>query len=364
MLTGNKGEWAELYAFLKILCDTKLPAANAKLEPDPGRFFEFISLDWNDPIHGQIEYKFSSGNILVSRISDGFSQTVPQSAIQANIGRIFSAIQAGKRTFSIPIAEQIMTSLMRTSLKAPSAEKSDIFCKLLDRNTNTAELSGFSVKSMLKNQATLLNHSGQTVFRYQVVGLSNSQASQIALITNRSSSQKYIDRMKLILSSGGALKFYKMKSKNFERTLRRIDSLLPEFVAEMLLGFFSQNGRTLSELVGYLAASSSLTKSFSFDLEKDDFEFKLKQLLSASALGMQPSKIWDGMMKANGGYLVVMATGEVFCYHAYNRDVFLNYLFNHTMFESPGGRSSPYLEIVYDKGKMFTDLKLQIRFTK
>jgi len=337
MLTGNKGEWAELYAFLKILSDTKLPSADENLVIEPERFFEFLSLIWNDP----------------------------SMQVSSRLASIFRAIAEGSgRSFAVPEAEEVMFSLLRTSLKAPSSEKADIFGTLVDRSTNTAELSGFSVKSMLKNKATLLNHSGQTVFQYELEGFPLGRAAEIAAITADNSSSYYIDRTKRIIELGGKFKFHSMRSKQFEKTLRKIDTMLPEFVAEMLVGFFDKQGKSLDELVSYLAASHTIEENFSFTLDKEDYEFKLKQLLSASALGMQPAKAWDGMMRANGGYLVVVQTGDVLCYHAFNRDVFLNYLFNNTAFESPGGRNAPYLEIIEEDGKAYTDLKLQIRFTK
>lgn len=369
MLTGNKGEWAELYAFLKILSDSKLPSADANLDIEPNRFFEFLSLIWNDTRNGTLVYKLDADSIEILDTENALQKTVPTTQVSSKIATIFTAIAAGSgRSFSIPEAEQVMQNLMRTSLKAPSSEKADIFGTLVDRSTNTAELSGFSVKSMLKSKATLLNHSGATVFRYELEGMPLGHANEIAAITEETSDSYYMDRTKRILELGGRFQFHsirKSRKKNqFEKTLRKIDTMLPEFVAEMLVGYFSRRGKSIDELVNYLAASKAIENKYSFTLEKEDYVFKLKQLLSASALGMQPAKPWDGMMRANGGYLVVVQTGEVLCYHAFNRDVFLNYLFNNTVFESPGGRSAPYLEIIEENGKVYTDLKLQIRFTK
>lgn len=365
MLTGNKGEWAELYAFLKILSDTKLPSADANLVVEPERFFEFLSLIWNDTRNGTLVYKLSENNIEILNHSDELQKSVSTAQVSTKIASIFTSITAGSgRSFSVPEAEHLMHILLRTSLKAPSSEKADIFGTLVDRSTNTAELSGFSVKSMLKNKATLLNHSGQTVFRYELEGFPIGHAADISSITANNSTSYYIDRTKKIKELGGRFRFHSMRSKQFEKTLRKIDTMLPEFVAEMLVGFFSKNGKSMDELVDYLTTSKAIEDKYSFSLEKEDYVFKIKQLLSASALGMQPAKSWDGMMRANGGYLVVVQTGEVLCYHAFNRDVFLNYLFNNTAFESPGGRGAPYLEIIEENGKVYTDLKLQIRFTK
>jgi len=365
MLTGNKGEWAELYAFLKILSEIKLPSADENLNIEPERFFEFLSLIWNDTKNGTLVYKLDEKNIEILNAEDVLQKTVPTTQVSTRLASIFKAIATGSgRSFSVPEAEKLMHSLMRTSLKASSSKIADIFGTLVDRSTNTAELSGFSVKSMLKNKATLLNHSGHTVFRYELLGFPLGHSEEIAAINKDNSKSYYMDRTARILELGGQFVFHSVISPQFEQNLRKIDTLLPEFVAEMLIGFFSRKGRSIEELIEYLVHSTAIEQKYHFTLHKEDYEFKMKQLLAARALGMQPSKPWDGMMRANGGYLVVVKTGDVLCYHAFNRDVFLNYLFNNTAFESPGGRQAPFLEIIEKDGKVFTDLKLQIRFTK
>ncbi|WP_017931954.1 HpaII family restriction endonuclease [Robiginitomaculum antarcticum] len=363
MITGNVGEWAELYAFFKILDARKLPSADKNLQIEEGRFFEFLRLYFSDPVNGALVYKSEGINVIVLNAEDNVLAELPRAKISSKLSGIFESILSGKgRSFSIPDAEVLMNSLLRTSLKAPSSEKADIFATILDRNTNTAELSGFSVKSMLKNKATLLNHSGHTLFRYELVGISPDQAKQVSEINESNSVSKYMDRVSAILELGGEFNFVSMSSVQFEKTLRKIDTMLPEFLAEMLVGFFSKQGNRLNELVEHLSASKFLKAKFNFELNRDDYEFKLKQLLVASALGMQPSRPWNGESKANGGYLIVVKTGEVLCYHAFNRDVFLNYLFQNTKFDSPGARQAPYLEIIFENGKIYTDLKLQIRF--
>lgn len=363
MLKGNNGDWAEFYAFIKILGDKRLPSANSALEIEADRFFEFLSLNWNDPSNGLILYNIKEKHVEILSKKDTQSHDVPISAISSKLKNIFDTILSNKKgTFSVPEAEKLMKVLARTSLKAPSSEKSDIFGTLIDRNTNTAELSGFSVKSILKNHASLLNASGQTMFRYEIEGITGDDFKVVMNITSQNSRKVYKDRAKKIHELGYKLKFVSMHSNQFERTLRKIDTILPEFLAEMLVGYFTEKGTSLTELVSYLAETNYALDKFNFTLDHQDYEFKLKQLLVASALGLQPSKPWDGMMKANGGYLIVIKTGDVLCYHAFNRDTFLTYLFENTIFDSPAGRGSPYLNLIKQDGKIYTDLKLQIRF--
>ena len=84
----------------------------------------------------------------------------------------------------------------------------------------------------------------------------------------------------------------------------------------------------------------------------------------ASALGMVPSKVWDGFTRAHGGYIVIKNDGEVVCYHLYNREEFLTYLYKNTKFESASTSRHDYGKLYEENGKIFFNLNLQIRFIK
>ena len=43
-ITGNKGEWSELYAFVKLLADGKLYIADNRLEKKLSRFFPILKI--------------------------------------------------------------------------------------------------------------------------------------------------------------------------------------------------------------------------------------------------------------------------------------------------------------------------------
>ncbi len=77
---------------------------------------------------------------------------------------------------------------------------------------------------------------------------------------------------------------------------------------------------------------------------------------------MVPGKIWDGFIKAHGGYIVVKNDGEVICYHLYNRDEFLSYLYENTKFESASTTRHEYGGLYLENDKIMFNLNLQIRF--
>ena len=94
----------------------------------------------------------------------------------------------------------------------------------------------------------------------------------------------------------------------------------------------------------------------------DIYKYKFKKLLCSIALGMVPSKLWNGYDEANGGYIVVRTDGEVLAYHIYNRNVFEDYLLNNTTLERPSSKRHGYGFIYETSGEYYLKLNLQIRF--
>ncbi len=170
------------------------------------------------------------------------------------------------------------------------------------------------------------------------------------------------DRIKAIIDNGGTLEFQNVARKEFEANLRKIDTVFPAFIAQMLVDFFSGKANKIADLVKLLSENAKLNKQFGLSLS--DYEFKVKNFLHSTALGMVPSKIWDGFTKAHGGYIVVRNDGVVICYHLYNRDEFLSYLYENTKFESASTSRHEYGLIYANDGELLFNLNLQIRFIK
>ena len=87
-------------------------------------------------------------------------------------------------------------------------------------------------------------------------------------------------------------------------------------------------------------------------------------MLTECALGMLPSKPWDGTADATGGYIIVREDGEVLCYHLFNRNEFENYLLLNTKFETASTSRHQFGSIYKENGKYYLKLNLQIRFIK
>jgi hypothetical protein len=94
------------------------------------------------------------------------------------------------------------------------------------------------------------------------------------------------------------------------------------------------------------------------------YQYKFKKFLTESALGMLPSKPWDGTADATGGYIIVREDGAVLCYHLFNRNEFENYLVKNTKFETASTSRHQFGSIYKENGKYYLKLNLQVRFIK
>jgi len=141
-----------------------------------------------------------------------------------------------------------------------------------------------------------------------------------------------------------------------------IDSKLPEILSHILLDFFSSSNSKLTDLVNTLSSLNPL--NFDGSNGHKFYEYKIKRFLTDIALGMMPSKVWDGKYDATGGYLIIKKDGEVLCYHIYNKNQFEEYLLSNTKLETASSSRHDFGDIYKEDGELFFKLNLQIRFIK
>lgn len=359
MAKGNKGEWSEFYTFLKLLADRRLNAADENLQKIQDIFFPVLKIIRQEA-NGKMDYEFPSEDAVQIIHAGSDVALVNSTDLRTKISEIFTQIRDSQETtFEIPLADELMTRFHATRLNAGNSKKEDITLQIHDRITGTDPEVGFSIKSMLGGAATLLNPSAATNFIYKISGMDEDRIDEINAIDTRS---KVRDRLSAITASGGSFTFHSIQSDTFTRNLRRIDTVLPEIVAQLLLAFYLGKGAILPELVASLGDGE--TNILTFDLEREDYEFKIKGLLYNIALGMVPDTQWDGLTRAHGGYIIVREDGEIVCYHLYNADEFRNYLYRSTRFDTPSTTRYGFGQVYRDNGELFIKLTLQIRFIR
>lgn len=360
MLTGNKGEWSEFYAFLKILADGKLFAADKNLQKIAEKYFDVLKIVREEARMGKKTYDLFErpGEIFIFDENNERVDIVDRASVSRKVEKIFEKIKiATERTFSIPLADEAMKELHCTQIKAASMRKADLFLKIYDRISPTTPDLGFSIKSMLGSPSTLLNASSHTNFVYKISKSVNAEE-----INSIEGASKIRDRIEQIEENGAIIEYDHMDSEDFEKNLRMIDTMFPQMIAAALKAFYGGHGRTLAELSGYLDEKQIVREKFR--LSKNDYSYKIKHFLMSVALGMTPQGEWNGLTEAHGGYIIVREDGEVVCYHLYNRDQFQEYLFENTKLETPSSSRHKFGTVYEENGEQFIKLNLQIRFLK
>ncbi|HBI17692.1 MAG TPA: HpaII family restriction endonuclease [Candidatus Moranbacteria bacterium] len=361
MIKGNKGEWSEFYAFLKILTDGKMFTADKDLEILRDNFYIVLKII-REETNGKKSYDISKGDgkiVIKDDVVSGLNDVVEIEKIKNRVVDIFEKMKNSRNTtFEISLAEKTMKDLHCSQIKASSGRKADLMIVLHDKKSPAFPELGFSIKSMLGSPSTLLNASGATNFIYSVIDYSDvneDSASCNGALTVR-------DKASHIYGSGGCLKYCGMDSEGFRKNLRKIDSKFPEIIAEIIKSYYNGKGSKISDLVNYISEDTEFCAKLDFN--KSDFVFKVKRFLSDVALGMTPKKEWDGYAKAHGGYIIVKENGEIVCYHIYNRDEFEEYLYNNTKLDTPSTTRHKFGYVYKENEEKKIKYNLQIRFIK
>ncbi|MFT7011811.1 MAG: type II restriction enzyme [Flavobacteriales bacterium] len=359
MITGNKGEWSEIYALFKLLGDQQLFLGDKEIEKLEGLVYPIIKILRSEN-NGDFEYSIQDEIILIS--GDEQILKIPIDQFKEKALFLLKAIKENReRTFSVPEIESFMQSINCISLKASSSAKTDITIVVHDQRTNQQPTLGFSIKSQLGSPSTLLNAGKTTNFIYQINGtnLTENEIEQINSIATRS---KIMDRIVQIQNKSGVFEFVKTERQIFSNNLVLIDSLLPQILSQIVFDFYSSEFSHLTDLVQKTSEKNPL--EFDIVNEHKFYEYKIKRFLTDVALGMMPSKVWSGKYDATGGYLIVKDNGDVLCYHIYNRNEFEDYLLNNTKLDTASSSRHGFGEIYKENGNLYFNLNLQIRFTK
>ena len=353
---GNKGEWSELYAFVKLLSTGKLYAADEHVNKINDSYFPIFKILRTNETENDTDYVINSNDGSVSIYVHGnVIKTIKQKELKDIASYLYKCITEGEnRTFAIEKSEQLMKRLHLKKIVAPSTDKTDIALQIREIYTSINPIRGFSIKSELGYAPTLLNASSATNFIFKVKGISDEIAKGINSIDTRS---KIKDRL-LKICQLGSLKFKGAKNLNFYANLMMIDSNMNDIVADILKDYYLSSISDCKTLIERIEKRNPLKYP-----RCGMYEYKFKKLLCSIALGMMPSKVWNGYDEANGGYIIVKKDGDIVAYHIYNRDKFETYLLNSTKLDHGSSSRHGFASIYVDDDKdMCIDLNMQIRF--
>lgn len=349
-ISGNKGEWSELYVLIKLLAEGKIYSAKENLQRNENSWLPILKIFREENGLKNIVYKRSEQDFIEVYLNDIFINKIKTSELEIAAKNIFSEINKGTGSFSIDCAENIMKNLQCEKIKADSREKKDITIEIKDPFTNFKRICGFSIKSKFKNSPTLFNASGATNFIFEVENINDEEILKINSIQTKSKVKDRINRIE-------KLKFISLASEIFENNLFFVDMRMSEILAEVIEIYYRENISDCTEIIDKVEEKNPLNFKI-----KNLYRHKFKKFLCAVALGLQPTKIWNGLDEANGGYIIVKDDGEILAYHLYDRNSFENYLLQNTKLETASTGRHKFGKIYKENEKIFIKLNLQIRF--
>lgn len=361
MLTGNKGEWSEPYALLKLLADGELHLGDADFNKITSIVYPILKVIRHES-NRDVDFSVDDEIIIVSDNGKQFEIPIQQFIEKVKI--CFEGIKRnskGTGSFEIPEIENFLNSFSITSLKAKSKLKNDITIQVSDPNTFLSPALGFSIKSQLGRPSTLVNASGATNFTFIVVN-KKLNSDEINEINNE---RLFSNKMRKLRSFGAELEFEKVDNQKFESNLQTIDFYFSKILAELLLLFYSNDiptRNTIKNFIDEITAKNPL--GYNLNINSSMYELAMKKFLTDYALGMRASEVWKREYQATGGYLIVREDGELICYHFYFTKNFEDYLFNNTKLETPDPERHNFGFIYDENGVQKMKLNLQIRFIK
>ncbi|MGV6839423.1 MAG: HpaII family restriction endonuclease [Planktomarina sp.] len=350
MRRRNKGEWTELYTFLKLLVDRKLVLCDENLNATDEEFAvkKVTTLNINQAVHldDDITDVFEGGENVPSTFNMN-DQTISQ---------FKDSILNSSRTFELAYVEQIFTDLgIEIVNGGNSLQKADIVLDL-EKGATDYQNEGFGIKSMLGSKPTLLNASGSnTNFVFELCGFDENDTDTVNAINTR---QKIKDRLAWIIGRGCELRFCKVEADIMHTNLQILDDGMPHLISEMLLNFYLNRVSKVDKNLEALIKGGKLGDKIGLD----GYSIKVKRFLVAILLGMFSGRRWDGKYTANGS-IVVKQDGSQVGFHITKLDVLENYLFKSIKFDTPSTTRHRFASVYKERdGKCYIKLNLQLRY--
>lgn len=228
----------------------------------------------------------------------------------------------------------------------------------------------YNSKVSLLNAKKLVKASGLTNFVYELSQPLEEAVNAINSIVSIRGSKAMADifgRVKAIREKGVELMFSNIapgarNNTTYIENLALIDDCMPRLLGELLKEAYLSGEMKIDKLVGVLTEKNPLGYIMNKNVKL--YEAKIKRLLVDISLGMVPGTPWSGDYQATGGYLIVKETGDIICYHIYNKKTFEEYLYHNVKLETPDAGRLGFGKIYESDGKQCFALNLQIRFVR
>jgi hypothetical protein len=352
---ANRGEWSEIYAFFKLLADGKLYCGDGYLNRYDEKYYPILEIFRNDS-PDRNAYKVHAAKKAILVAGRTINIEIPQEQFREEAQILFNAIK-NLESADFEDTLHFMERIECGPIKAKSSDKADIRIVIHNLATGSKPELGYSIKSRLGSDSTLINSNRDASnFVFKINGINDAQMSYVNTLG------KFKAKFDYIKSIGGSWEFFKVSNEILRDNLTLLDLGMARIIAECIIKYYTGQGNSIAEICKQITIDDPL--KICNNEYQPMYIYKLKQFLLAFALGMTVSSPWNGEFNANGGYIVVKEDGDVICYHFFDRNDLESYLFYNTRFDTPSTSRHEFGKIYKENDSYFIKLNLLVRFKK
>lgn len=355
--TASKREWSELYTFFNLLANGYVYAGTANMKKKNRLPIAMIQRVEHDGVR---QYIIQNEEIIVK--NDQTEKIFPRMDFEGAAHVILNAIKTATEdeVLSPDGVEEFLDELAIFNLEAKTEDRTDLHIAFY---STEVPLVGFCVRSRLARMNPLLDggRAANVKFEQSGVKFPNPTVNKINAFGEE---DDVLGRMLMIERLGGVLKYNDVADKIFKSNLCLIDLHFPRMIAEMTRLLHTDNVSRVSDLVELIKQINPLKIKEELITKHGYYEYKMKEFLLATAQGLRPAKIFNGVESAIEGMLFTDSDGSVLCYQKADRQTWADFLFQHTRLEKGSTDKDKYGYLEKENGTYYFKLNIKVGMTK
>ncbi|WP_418697548.1 HpaII family restriction endonuclease [Bacteroides sp.] len=369
---ASKRELGELYTFFRLLADGKVSLGTPKAQKDEQKCWP-VALIQREEHDGTRRYYIEKEDVRIvsgTTEKDGTftasgkdDQRFPREDFRDAAEIILHLLRnvPGEDVEVSEGLEAFLDAVNIYDLEAKTEDRTDFSVAFWHPQ---APLTGFNVRCRLSSMSPLLDGGRTANLKLEQSGVKFAVPTVNKVNALPESPTEVAERMLMIERLGGVLKYADVADRVFRCNLLMIDLHFPRVLAEMVRIMHLDGITRVNELTERIKEMNPLKIKDELINKHGFYEFKMKQLLLALALGMRPAKIYNGSDSAVEGLLLTDGNGEVLCYHKSERQVFADFLYQNTRFEKSSVDKDKYGFLERENGVYYFKLNVKIGLIK
>lgn len=356
---ATKREWGELYAFSRLLADGYVYGGTPDVKKNEALRLP-VAMVQREEHDGTRQYILEKDTVHLK--GENIDKRIPREDFATVAELIYAAIRQSREddVTSPDGVEEFLDEVAIFDLEAKTDDRTDFSVAFYSVD---APLTGFCVRSRLGMMIPLLDGGRTANFKFEQTGVKFATPT-VNKINAEGEEDDVISRMLMIERLGGTLKYSDVADKIFRSNLSMIDLHMGRLMAEMTRLMWLDGITKVSELTEEIKKLNPLKIKDELITKHGFYEYKVKELLLALAMGLRPAKLYNGTDSAIAGFLFVTGDGEVLCYQRAFRQTFADFLFQNSRLEKGSTEKDKYGYLERENGVYYFKLNLKIGLLK